>query len=394
VAQTRTITRTKLAALEILDWAARPLHVAWRPPPARPGPPRSFLVVEPWGLGDVILATPLLGALRENFPGATITLLAKRHAEPLLLHSGLVDEVVPFDFPWTAFEGKYRPSRYDTPAFENLFRQLRKRDFDVSLDARRDIRSNVVTYLAGARRRIGYDFGGGAHLLTDVVPSGDQNAHKIEDWLELLKPLGVRVRGERKPRLAVTEGERASARDRLKLLGISSVGPLMGLHPGASHAVRRWDQSRFSEVLENVLANDGAQAVIFEEREGDSAGISTSRAVPRVRTGVRELMAMIAECDLVLCNDSGPMHIAEALDVPVIALFGGSRSDWYGPRGEFHSVVQVDDMPCRPCFDACIFSSARCMEGISTERVLSGTRSQLDRIGANRVARSSLRREI
>jgi heptosyltransferase-2 len=394
VAQTRTITRKKLAAIGILDWAARPLHVAWRPPPPRPGVPRSFLVVEPWGLGDVILTTPLLGALRENFSGATITLLAKPHAEPLLRHSGLVDEIIPFDFPWTAFEGKYRLSRYDTPAFENLFRQLRKRDFDVSLDARRDIRSNVVTYLAGARRRIGYDFGGGAHLLTDVVPSGDQSAHKIEDWLELLVPLGVRVNGQPKPRLTVTEGERATARDRLKLLGISSAGPLVGLHPGASHAVRRWDQTRFGEVLADILHDDGAQALIFEEREGDSSGISTSRPVPRVRTGVRELMGLIAECDLVLCNDSGPMHIAEALDVPVVALFGGSRSEWYGPRGEVHRVVQVEDMPCRPCFDACIFSTARCMEGISTDRVVSGTRSQLDRIAAGRVARSGASREI
>jgi heptosyltransferase-2 len=380
VAQTRTITRKKLAAFGILDLAARPLHVAWRPLAPRPGPPRSFLVVEPWGIGDVILATPLLEAIRENFFGASITLLAKRHAEPLLAHSGLVDEVVAFDFPWTAFTHKYRPSRYEASAFESLFRRLRQHDFDVSLDARRDIRSNVVTYLAGARRRIGYDFGGGAHLLTDVMPSGDQNAHKIEDWLELLKPLGVSVLAARKPRLTVTEAERATARDRLKLLGVSSGAPLIGLHPGASNAVRRWDQRRYGEVLMNLLRDPSAQVVIFEEREGDSAGITTPRPVPRVRTGIRELMALVAECDVVLCSDSGPMHIAEALDVPVVALFGGSRSDWYGPRGEFHSVIQVDEMPCRPCFDSCIFSSARCMEQISTEQVVSAARAQLDRI--------------
>jgi heptosyltransferase-2 len=204
----------------------------------------------------------------------------------------------------------------------------------------------------------------------------------------------VRVSGQRKPRLTVTEGERATARDRLKLLGISSAGPLVGLHPGASHAVRRWDQTRFGQVLADILRDNRAQALIFEEQEGDSSGIVTPRPVPRVRTGVRELMGLIAECDLVLCNDSGPMHIAEALDVPVVALFGGSRSEWYGPRGEFHRVVQVEDMPCRPCFDACIFSTARCMEGISTDRVVSGTRSQLNRIAAGRVARSGASREI
>ncbi len=394
MAQTRTISRKKLAAFGLLDLAARPLHVAWRPPRARSSAPRSFLVVEPWGLGDVVLTTPLLGALRESFPGATTTLLAKPHAELLLAHSGLVDEVIGFDFPWTAFTGKYRPSRYETAAFENLFRELRKRDFDVSLDARRDIRSNVVTYLAGARRRIGYDFGGGAHLLTDVVPSGDQNDHKIADWLRLLAPLGVRGDVSREPRLIVTEAERATARDRLKLLGISSSAPLIGVHPGASHAVRRWDQDRYGEVIADLLRDGAAELVIFEEKEGDSAGIASSRAVPRVRTGLREMMALIAECDMMVCSDSGPMHIAEALGVPVVALFGGSRSEWYGPRGEGHSVIQVDEMPCRPCFDACIFSSARCMEGISADRVVSATRSQLNRIAARRVARSDRSREI
>jgi heptosyltransferase-2 len=238
----------------------------------------------------------------------------------------------------------------------------------------------VVTYLIGARRRIGYDFGGGSHLLTDVLPSGDQNAHKIEDWLGLLAPLGVTVQEARKPHLTVTEGERATARDRLKLLGIPFDVPLIGLHPGASHAVRRWDQGRYGAVLADILRDGNAQAVIFEEREGDSAGISTPRPVQRVRTGIREMMALVAECDVLLCSDSGPMHIAEALGVPVVALFGGSRSDWYGPRGEFHSVIQVDEMPCRPCFDSCIFSSARCMEQISTDQVVSAARAQLDRI--------------
>jgi ADP-heptose:LPS heptosyltransferase len=97
---------------------------------------------------------------------------------------------------------------------------------------------------------------------------------------------------------------------------------------------------------------------------------------------------------MMMCSDSGPMHIAEALGVPVVALFGGSRSEWYGPRGEYHSVIQVDEMPCRPCFDACIFSSARCMEGISTDRVVSAVRLQLNRIAASRVARAGLSREI
>jgi heptosyltransferase-2 len=106
------------------------------------------------------------------------------------------------------------------------------------------------------------------------------------------------------------------------------------------------------------------------------------------------MMATIAECDLLLCNDSGPMHIAEALGVPVTALFGGSRVDWYGPRGDFHETINVEVMPCRPCFDACIFSSARCMEGISSDRVVTTLLGQLDRVSARRIDRATPTGEI
>lgn len=394
MAQTRTITRKKLAAFRFLDIASRSLHLAWRPQPPTFTIPRSFLIVEPWGIGDVILVTPLLEVLREKFPGAQLILLAKEHASALLAHSGLVDDVIAFDFPWTSFAQKYRPSRYERGAFESLFGELRKRDIDVSLDARRDIRSNVVTYLAGARRRIGYDFGGGAHLLTDVVPSGNQNAHKIEDWLALLVPLGLTLDPVgRIPSLVVTQAEQAAARDRLEVLGIAANAPILGVHPGASHPVRRWDQRRFAEVLARIQRETNAQVVIFEEREGDTAGIATPLHLPRVRAGLRELMAFISVCDLLFCNDSGPMHIAEALQVPVTALFGGSRSEWYGPRGAYHKVIEVDDMPCRPCFDSCIFSSARCMEGIQPDAVTDIIRAQLAGI-LPRLARRSVAGEI
>ena len=372
---------------------ARPLHFAWRPPPPRPGRPRSILVVEPWGIGDVILATPLLASLRDAFPDASITLLAKPYARELLAHSNLVDDIVSFDFPWTAFTGKYRPSRYELSAFERLFQDLRRRDFDVSLDARRDIRSNVVAYLSGARRRIGYDFGGGSHLLTDVVPSGDQNAHKIEDWLELLRPLGVDQPSTRQPRLALTMHERALARARLGGFGVDPSRRLVGVHPGASHAVRRWQHDRFAAVIDGVAAS-GVQFIVFEEREGDSREIAPRVDVPRVRGTIREMMAFIGECDLLLCNDSGPMHIAEALDVPVMALFGGSRVDWYGPRGNHHQTLNVEVMPCRPCFDACIFATPRCMEGISVERVTSALLSQIAEVDRKRIDRAAVGGDI
>lgn len=380
MAQTRTITPRKLVAIGALDVAARAMHAVWRPPVPRPGAPNSFLVVEPWGIGDVILSTALLRALRANYPGARIALLAKSYAKDLLANSGLVDEVIAFDFPWTAFSGKLSPSKYVPSEFRQLIRQLRARDFDVSLDARRDIRSNAITYLAGARRRIGYDFGGGAHLLTDIVPSGTQNEHKVSDWLALLAPLGLNSQASFTPSLTVTEAETAAARQRIAMLGLSTERPIVGIHPGASNAVRQWNPKRFAEVIDLLVDERGVQVLLFEEKEGDSREITPRHWVRRIKTDLRCFMSLASQCDLLLCSDSGPMHIANALGVPVTALFGPQRREWYGPRGERDRVVQIDDMPCRPCFDACIFATPHCMEQITVNSVVSAIETQLDRL--------------
>jgi heptosyltransferase-2 len=380
VAQTRTITRKKLAAIGGLDVAARALHAVWRPPPPRPGAPRSFLVVEPWGIGDVVLSTVLLRALRASYPGARIALLAKSYAKDLLANSGLVDEVIAFDFPWTAFSGKLSPSKYVPSDFRQLIRELRARDFDVSFDARRDLRSNAITYLAGARRRVGYDFGGGAHLLTDALPSGAQNDHKVSDWLALLSPLGIKNDSTFIPSLTVTEAEKAGARQRIAMLGLSTERPIVGIHPGARNAVRRWNPKRFAEVIDLLVDERGVRVLLFEESQGDSREITPRHWVRRIKADLRGFMSLATQCDLLLCSDSGPMHIANALGVPVTALFGPQRREWYGPRGERDRVVQVDDMPCRPCFDACIFATPHCMEQITVSAVVSAIETQLDRL--------------
>ena len=380
LAQTRTITRKKLAALGVLSFASRTLHGLYRPPPARAGVPKSFLVVEPWGIGDVVLSTALLKALRANFPDASITLLAKPHAQQLLEHSRLADQIVAFDFPWTAFSGKFSPVKYAPREFQDLIRRLRSYDFDVSIDARRDIRSNVITYLAGARRRIGYDFGGGGHLLTDVLPSGAQDDHKISDWLALLKPLGIAQLDHYLPSLVVTHAEKELARQQIDALGFSFDRPIVGIHPGASHVVRHWDAGKFASVIDRVVGDLKAQVLVFEEKKGDSAAIASYNRVPRIQSDLRGFMALVAQCDLLLCSDSGPMHIANALNVPVTALFGPQRREWYGPRGDRDRVVQVDDMPCRPCFDACIFATPRCMDGVTVDAVVSAIEDQLERL--------------
>ena len=156
MARTWPVTRRKRLLLSTFDRVAGPISsMVLRNVTGESGAVKKILVLELWHVGDVILATPVMQCLRSMYPDARITLLAKEHGRELLQGSPLVDEIVTFDFPWTATNGKYNPSRYDRAAISQVVRKLRKEEFDLSLDCRMDLRSNVLTRSIGAKRRVG-----------------------------------------------------------------------------------------------------------------------------------------------------------------------------------------------------------------------------------------------
>lgn len=343
MARTWPVTRRKTIALAALDAVARPVaSLLSRRKRHTPRPIRSILVVELWHMGDVVLATPLLAKLRELFPAARICLLGKNHADDLLRNSGLADEVIPYDFPWTAAEGKYDPSRYDRKGLSALLRKLRAQDFDVTLDCRMDLRSNILTRATRASRRIGYDFGGGGFLLTDALSPPPAAQHKVDDWLGLLAPLlpaGGNIMGDTaEPRLVVTADERMDAARVLRSYGINEDDLVLGIHPGGSHGAKRWATDNFEAAGQSLAAKYGAKPLVFIDPAGTGANMQLGEAA-FVHTSIREMMALLTHCALLICNDSGPMHIAAALEVPVVAVFTTGNPDWYGPRGLNHSVV-------------------------------------------------------
>jgi heptosyltransferase-2 len=291
----------------------------------------------------------MLQALRERFPDAEISLLAKPHAEELLRNSGLVDHFIDFDFPWTATTGKYRPSRYDRRAIAALVRHLRQENFDLTIDCRMDSRSNVVTFVSGAPRRIGYDFGGGSYLLTDALPAAPDEHHKVHDWLALLEPLddgrwggpatATNLSRRFKPELRVTPEERREAARQLRSLGFAEGDVIVAIHPGASQPQRRWPLADFAWVADSLSLTHSTKSLVFLDPESYGKSMPLKSDARFIAASLRELMALLTNCDLFIGNDSGPMHVADALGVPVVGIFTTGNPVWHRPFGEGQVVV-------------------------------------------------------
>jgi heptosyltransferase-2 len=347
MAQTWRITPLKVAVFRAADALLLPARLV-RSKYRSPEKIGRILVLEPWLIGDVVIATAALKALRGLFPDAHITLLAKEHARELLEHSPFVDEIVVHDLPWTARTGKYDLKRYDFSAIKGLLSRLEAMKFDLSVDARMDLRSNLLTWVIGAKHRIGFDYGGGSSLLTHAVPAAPNAKHRVDDWLDLVRAaapfaaphnrdLALTLADGCYPELTISDFETTWANDWLSSHGISGAGPLVAIHAGASDPRRRWPLTSYRKVARHLQDKWNAEILFLPEPNDLSQDFDLATATGRV--SLREMMALMSRTDLVLCNDSGPMHIADALDVPVVAIFMTGNPRWHRPSRPYQRHV-------------------------------------------------------
>src|SRR5881296_3411458 len=333
----------------------------------RPGAVKRILVRGTNWIGDAVLTTPALMAIRKGFPLAKIALLAKPAIAELLHHHPAVDEIVLYrdPGPHAGLGGKL-----------TLARLLRRGRYDLAILLQNAFEAAAITALAGIPNRYGYATDGRWFLLTHRVPLSPKirRKHQAHYYLELLRPLGIPVEPE-PPILQTTPGEDAEAIEHLRAFGVDPKKVLIGLNPGSVYGTaKRWLPERFAEVADRVAAEHGGVVLIFgghgEEELG--AALASLMAAPTVvlsgRTTVRRLMALIKQCRLFMTNDTGPMHIATAFGVPTVAIFGPTDPLTTSPFGSGHELVR-HPVDCSPCLLRECPIDHRCMQGISVEMV-------------------------
>lgn len=320
---------------------------------------KKILVFEFWGIGDVVLMSSVLKPLKRAYPQAQIYVLAKSYARGLLEGCGLVDHFIVFDFPWTRFKGKYDFKAWPWAGLSALINALKAENFDLILDARDDIRNNILSFLIKGKKRVGYAKTGGGVLLTDWLTIRP-NAHRVEAWHHILSHLKID---------GPFEGPFLSVKD--KVDSLKEKGQLLiGIHPGAGQAVRRWPKEKF-EALGNLISEKyNVKIIQFVDPDGFGNDIKYKVQSLRFAGTIDELTATISNLDLLICNDTGVMHIAAALNVPVVAIFGPGDVSLIGPYGKDHAVVMKPDVPCRPCFDYCKFDRPFCVLDIPIDWVI------------------------
>lgn len=321
----------------------------------------KLLVLELWGLGDLTFSTPVLRAAAARYD---ITLVGKAHARPLLGPTFPEIDFLDFEAPWTAYRDKYRLWRWDWRRFLVLLARLRRRHFDAAISVRNDPRDHLFLRLAGARTRYGFPVRGSSAFLTHPLVHTHPRQHKVEDWRDLGRALGLPGMETAGP--ALDHARYRSPRVDAIFAGLTK--PVLCLHPGARIAVRRWPEQNFAYVVERLRREFDFHLLLIPDPDGYGRNLAPLADCVLPPLSVSELVDVLGRVELLLCNDSGPGHIAASCDRPAIVLFGPTDPDWFRPWGEQHHLVIRDICPWRPCFDYCKFSEPYCLTKVLPEQ--------------------------
>jgi len=336
-------------------------------------PPATLLVRAVNWLGDAVLTTPALGAVRAAFPGSRIALAAKPLVAELFRHHPDVDEIIVYEK-----EGRHAGAA----GMLRMAAELRRRRIGKAILFQNAFDAALLAFLAGIPAREGYATDGRRMLLSRAVPATEEvlHLHHAEYYLHLVSELGIARPANPAMRLQVTGEERESMAARLAGLGVTNGGRILGINPGATYgSAKRWFPDRFAAAADALSEEWGASVVLMGSAPEMPLSAEIEAAMRRRpvnlagKTTVRELMALLSLCGFLVTNDSGPMHIAAALGVPIAAIFGPTdwrtTSPWTGKA----RIVRVD-LDCSPCMLRECDRGHECMLGVTSDMVVDAAR--------------------
>jgi heptosyltransferase II len=338
---------------------------------------RRILVRGTTWLGDAVMTAPALRRLRAAFPAAHVTLLAPPRAAEIFVGSTLVDEVM-----------FYRRREEGARAFLKAARELRRRGVDLALLFQNAFEAALLARLSGARYRVGYDTQGRGRLLTHKLSrtAARRDRHQTYDYLDLVAESeracfgrAVDVRPDNVPALRATAEQAAAAEELLGERGLKpGERPLVALNAGATNSrAKCWPADRFAALADRLSAESGAEVVLIGApgERGNAEQVIARTKTPRRplnlagETSIAELLGLLARCDLVVTNDTGPAHAAAALGVPTLTIFGPTNEFETAPLGPLSEIIRAEGVECARCMHRDCPIDHRCMTRVSVDEV-------------------------
>lgn len=336
---------------------------------------RRVLVIKMRYIGDTVLMTPLLKALKTGMPWADIDVAVNGSSVPVLDNNPYVARILDFDD---------RTVSAKTLGLIRLMHHIRRRRYDLVLDLTNNDRSSLLSFISGATRRIGY---WSEHTLrlklsyTRIVESVLGTAHTVDHHLAVAAALGLPAE-VRDPCIFVTSKTIKAVEEKLSLLEVDPGEPFAIIHPGARRWYKSWPIPRFAALADRITGNLKVRVILAGGRmdrdacreirdRSDSPVIDLSGGMD-----LSELLALIRKGACLIGNDSAPIHLATAVNTPAVALFGPTDPKAWAPRRSHDRVISAE-FPCRPCGHArpdCPRGKEYCMNEIPVETVWDAVR--------------------
>jgi len=312
----------------------------------------KLLIVELWGLGDLVIATPFLRAAAGKFD---ITLLAKPFALDLQPRLWPDVGVETFTAPWTAFKNKYHLWRWPLLEIIRLRRRLVREKFDFGLSARWDPRDHLLLKMFGVKNRLGFPRVRSQMFLTQPLARPQPEAHRYESWRVIAHALDVELPPREKIFIPAARG-----------------GKTVLIHTGAGQPVRVWPLEKYKNLAAHLRRKNLQVQIACDADQRDWWRLAgeTDAATPRT---VAELIAVIDRAGAFIGNDSGPGHLAAFCGVPTLTIFGPQLPEWFAPLHPQAEWIEGKVCPYLPCSDYCRFPKPFCLWNIGEEEVFSRT---------------------
>jgi len=348
----------------------------------------KILIINPFGIGDVIFSTPLVEIIKKRFPNSFIGYVCNKRVSELMLLNPFLDKI--FIYEKDDFREAWLMSRMECARkIISFLSGIKREKFDISIDLSLNAQYSMLLWLIGIKNRVGLNYRQRGKLLTGKIDiEGFDNKHVVEYYLDVLKLLGINPdKYEIRPKIYVSAVNMKWAEDSLKENGVSKNDLLIGVIPGcgaswgADAKYRRWDKTNFT-ALAKILAEKHRSKIILL---GNASEMNICESISNAMNGsainycgttsIGRLTALISKCAAIITNDGGPLHMAVGLGVKTVSIFGPVNELVYGPYppGDDHVIVLKKGLACRPCYKRFKYNKCEnrlCLDAITVDEVL------------------------